>query len=93
MFVLILATLMVPFQVIIIPTFLIVRTLGLIDTLGALILPNLAGAFGIFMLRQFFRTLADRARGGGEDRRRLAAGGAVQDRACRCRDRRSRRSR
>ena len=40
-----------------IPTFLIVRQLGLIDTLGALIVPNLAGAFGIFMLRQFFRTL------------------------------------
>jgi multiple sugar transport system permease protein len=56
-FVLILATLMIPFQVIIIPTFLIVRSLHLIDTLGALVLPNLAGAFGIFMLRQFFRTL------------------------------------
>jgi multiple sugar transport system permease protein len=56
-FILVLATLMIPFQVIIIPTFLIVRKLGLIDTLGALILPNLVGAFGIFMLRQFFRTL------------------------------------
>lgn len=56
-FVLILATLMIPFQVTVIPTFLIVRQLGLIDTLGALILPNLAGAFGIFMLRQFFLTL------------------------------------
>jgi len=56
-FVLILATLMVPFQVTIIPTFLIVRQLGMIDTLGALIVPNLAGAFGIFMLRQFFLTL------------------------------------
>ncbi|MFN8233713.1 MAG: carbohydrate ABC transporter permease [Actinomycetota bacterium] len=56
-FVLLLITLMVPFQVIIIPEFLIVRSLGMIDSLGALILPNLAGAFGIFMLRQFFRTL------------------------------------
>jgi multiple sugar transport system permease protein len=56
-FVAILATLMVPFQVTIIPTFLIVRQLGMIDTLGALIVPNLAGAFGIFMLRQFFLTL------------------------------------
>jgi multiple sugar transport system permease protein len=56
-FVLILATLMVPFQVIIIPEFLIVRQLGMVDSLGALILPNLAGAFGIFLLRQFFRTL------------------------------------
>ena len=56
-FLLVLATLMIPFQVIMIPTFLIVRQLGLIDTLGALIVPNLAGAFGIFLLRQFFRTL------------------------------------
>lgn len=56
-FMLILATLMIPFQVVMIPTFLIVRRLGLIDTLGALIVPNLAGAFGIFLLRQFFRTL------------------------------------
>lgn len=56
-FVLILATLMIPFQVTVIPTFLIVRQLGMIDTLGALIVPNLVGAFGIFMLRQFFMTL------------------------------------
>jgi multiple sugar transport system permease protein len=56
-FVLVLATLMIPFQVVMIPTFLIVKKLGLIDTLGALIVPNLADAFGIFMLRQFFRTL------------------------------------
>ena len=56
-FVLILATLMVPFQVVMIPTFLIVKHLGLIDSLGALIVPNLANAFGIFLLRQFFRTL------------------------------------
>ena len=56
-FMLVLATLMIPFQVILIPSFLIVRKLGLIDTLGALVLPNLAGAFGIFLLRQFFRTL------------------------------------
>jgi multiple sugar transport system permease protein len=57
LFVLVLATLMIPFQIVMIPTYLIVRALGMIDTLGALILPNLAGAFGIFMLRQFFRTL------------------------------------
>jgi multiple sugar transport system permease protein len=56
-FILVLATLMIPFQVVMIPTFLILRKLGMIDTLGALILPNLAGAFGIFLLRQFFRTL------------------------------------
>ena len=56
-FIIVLATMMIPFQVIMIPTFLIVRSLGLIDSLGALIVPNLAGAFGIFLLRQFFKTL------------------------------------
>ena len=56
-FILILSTVMVPFQVVMIPLFLIVRSAGLIDTLAALILPNLATAFGIFMMRQFFRTL------------------------------------
>ena len=52
-----LATLMVPLQIVLIPTFLIVKDLGLIDRLGALIVPNLANVFGIFMLTQFFRTL------------------------------------
>ena len=52
-----LATLMVPLQVVLIPTFLIVKQLGLLDHLAALVVPNLANVFGIFMLTQFFRTL------------------------------------
>jgi len=52
-----LATLMIPVQVVIIPTFLIVKEMHLIDSLGALIVPNLANVFGIFLLTQFFRTL------------------------------------
>ena len=56
-FMLLLATLMVPFQVVLIPTLLIVKSFGLIDTLGALIVPNLVTAFGIFMMRQFFLAL------------------------------------
>ncbi len=52
-----LATLMVPLQVVLVPTFLIVKQFGLINHLGALIVPNLANVFGIFMLTQFFRTL------------------------------------
>jgi len=52
-----LATLMIPFQVVLIPTFLIVRQMGLVNNLGALIVPNLVTPFGIFLLRQFFRTL------------------------------------
>jgi multiple sugar transport system permease protein len=53
----ILATLMVPFQVVMIPTMLIVKHLGLVDTLPALIVPNLVTPFGIYLLRQFFVSL------------------------------------
>jgi multiple sugar transport system permease protein len=64
LFVVIMATLMVPFQVTMIPQFLITKWLGThvlapvgINHLGALIVPNAASAFGVFFLRQFFRTL------------------------------------
>jgi multiple sugar transport system permease protein len=56
-FMLLLTTLMVPFQVVLIPTLLIVKSFGLIDHLGALIVPNLVTAFGVFMMRQFFLAL------------------------------------
>lgn len=64
LFVVLMATLMVPFQVTMIPQFLIEKWLGVhvlaavgINHLGALILPNAATAFGVFFLRQFFKTL------------------------------------
>jgi multiple sugar transport system permease protein len=64
LFAVIMATLMVPFQVTMIPQFIITKWLGVhvlaavgIDHIGALILPNAATAFGIFFLRQFFRTV------------------------------------
>jgi multiple sugar transport system permease protein len=50
----ILATLMVPFQVVMIPTLLIVKHLHLVDTLPGLVVPNLVTPFGIYLLRQFF---------------------------------------
>jgi multiple sugar transport system permease protein len=53
----ILATLMVPFQVVMIPTLLIVKELGIVDSLPALIAPNLVTPFGIYLLRQFFLSL------------------------------------
>lgn len=56
-FLAILATLMVPFQVLMIPTLLIVKDLGLVDTLPALMVPNLVTPFGIYLLRQFFLSL------------------------------------
>ncbi|MEF3311462.1 carbohydrate ABC transporter permease [Paenibacillus sp. GYB004] len=49
----ILATMMIPEQVTLVPTFMIVQNLQLYDTLGAVILPGLAGAFGVFLMRQF----------------------------------------
>ena len=48
---------MVPFQVVMIPTLLIVKHLGLVDSLPALIVPNLVTPFGIYLLRQFFLSL------------------------------------
>ena len=57
LFLVILATIMVPFQVVMIPTLLIIKHLGLVDSLGALIAPNLVTPFGIFLLRQFFKTM------------------------------------
>jgi multiple sugar transport system permease protein len=51
---LMLATLVIPFQLTMIPTFLLMKHLGLIDSLGALILPSLVTPFGVFLLRQFF---------------------------------------
>jgi multiple sugar transport system permease protein len=57
LFIAILATLMVPFQVVMIPTLIIVKHLGIVDTLPALIAPNLVTPFGIYLLRQFFLTL------------------------------------
>lgn len=53
-FAVLLATLAVPFQVTMIPTLIIVRALHLIDSLPALIAPNLVTVFGVFLLRQFF---------------------------------------
>jgi multiple sugar transport system permease protein len=53
-----LGTMMIPFQVTMIPTFLIVARLGWQDTYQGLILPILAsGAFGTFLFRQFFLTI------------------------------------
>ena len=49
-----LATMMVPLQTIIIPVFVIVKTLGLTDSLGALVIPALGSAFGTFLMRQYF---------------------------------------
>jgi multiple sugar transport system permease protein len=53
--VLLLATALIPFQLTVIPTFLIFHTLGLINTLGALIVPGLTSALGIYLMSSFFQ--------------------------------------
>jgi len=57
LFGMILATMMVPLQVIIVPVFMLVRGMGLADTLLALIIPALPTAFGTFLMRQYFMGL------------------------------------
>ncbi len=57
LFLLYLATMMVPLQVTIIPLFLMMRTLGWLDNYPSLIVPFLFSAYGTFLLRQFFLTI------------------------------------
>lgn len=54
-FVLFLATLMVPAEVLVIPMFQVMQWFNWVDTYQALILPFAFGAFGTFLMRQFFR--------------------------------------
>jgi multiple sugar transport system permease protein len=56
-FLIVLGTMMVPYQVTMIPTFKIIKELGWLNTHLALIVPPLFNAFGIFLLRQFFLTI------------------------------------
>jgi multiple sugar transport system permease protein len=56
-FVLYLATLMIPFQVLIVPLFVEMKSLGLINSYLGAILPTIASAFGVFLLRQAINTV------------------------------------
>ena len=53
----ILIQIMIPFQVVMIPNYLLVVRFGLIDTLWALILPTMVDAYGIFMMKQFIESM------------------------------------
>ncbi len=56
-FIFILCTMMIPFQVTMTPLFLMINKMGMYDTFLGLIIPKMSDAFGIFMMRQFFLTL------------------------------------
>lgn len=53
----ILIQIMIPFQVVMIPNYLLVVRLGLIDSLWALIIPSMVDAYGIFMMKQFIESM------------------------------------
>jgi len=57
LFALYLATMMIPLQVVIVPLFIQMRNLGLVDSYAALLLPTIVSSFGTFLMRQAFLTL------------------------------------
>lgn len=56
-FMIVLSVLMVPSQIFLLPQYMIIQKMGLLNTITALILPGLFSAFGTFLLRQFFMAL------------------------------------
>ena len=77
LFTLVVGTMMIPFQVTVVPLYLTVLRLGLYNSYGALIVPGLVDAFGIFMMRQFMHEvpneLLDAARIDGASEYRIYA--------------------
>ena len=57
LFVMVLTTLMIPFEIRMIPLYLLMRDLHLQNTLWAMILPFVAGGFGTFLLRQYIASI------------------------------------
>jgi multiple sugar transport system permease protein len=57
LFMTVLSTLILPFQILVIPVFIVLAKLGWINSFAALIVPSLANGFGIFLFAQFFETI------------------------------------
>ena len=73
-FILFLASMMVPQHVTLIPVFIIIRGMGLYNNLGALIVPYATSVFGTFLLKQFFETIPDEL----EDAAKIDGAGFLQ---------------
>lgn len=75
LFIVVLATLMIPFQVRVIPLYVLASDLGLLNSYAGLVLPSLVDAFGIFLMRQFIQSiptdLMDAARADGASEPRI----------------------
>lgn len=59
LFIAVLSTLMIPFQVIMIPLFVIVRNFGWLNEYAGLIIPAAISGFGVFLMRQFILSIPD----------------------------------
>lgn len=59
LFTIVLSTIMIPFQAILVPLFILVRKLGMQNSYLGLIIPEGLTAFGVFMMRQFFYSIPD----------------------------------
>lgn len=59
LFIIILSTIMLPFEVIMVPMFLVVKSFGWLNSYQGIIIPMAADAFGIFLMRQFFLGIPD----------------------------------
>lgn len=59
LFALVLIALFIPHQVLALPLFILCYKLGILDSYAALVLPFIVSPFGIFLLRQFFKTIPD----------------------------------
>ena len=57
LFMLVLATMMVPATVLFVPRYIVVLNLGLVNTLNAMWVPFMVDAFGVFLMRQFFQSI------------------------------------
>lgn len=55
----VLSTMMIPFPVLIIPLFFIIKSLGLVNSLWGMILPMVPHAYGVFLFRQYFMEMPD----------------------------------
>ncbi|NCC52187.1 MAG: carbohydrate ABC transporter permease, partial [Spartobacteria bacterium] len=57
MFAIVLATMIIPYQLLVLPIFIMFSQIGWIDTYAALIVPSIANGFGIFLFKQHFETI------------------------------------
>ncbi len=62
LFIMFISSLMVPKEVVIVPLFRVIQDLGMVNTLNGMIWPNVATAFGVFLLKGFFDGIPDSLR-------------------------------